>query len=243
MRNFMQLICVAAILSGCAGIDIGPLTEEYDGYKPIPIRQVWQVERIVKDQRVTSFWASLSETERRHLMPNQSLDVVIESRESGGKLSFLAASITGKKGKYRITMDYAKYRIAELHHDGKALGLGKVGIGIRAEANITTKKSGLNLGNLFKLGVEASKGNLSGNLHIEIIGITRDDFGSLTPQTFPSIDETSIQTAMEYLASVKALLGDDDTTTTPHLLALNRVAEKDTSAAVSTATGTPPPPP
>jgi hypothetical protein len=139
---------------------------------------------------------------------------------SGG-LTYLPASVSAEKGDYRVVMDYMKYRDEPIvDSDGKVLGNGRVGIGLRLVAELSTAKADLNLGSLLVIGVNAKLGYLKGSLYVNVIGMDSSDITNLIPLT-SVIDETAIQAALQSLAAVKSKIHDNATLLTPHVVAVS----------------------
>ncbi len=140
----------------------------------------------------------------------------------GGRANYLLASVSSKRGNYTVIMDYMKYRTEQVYGSGGSpfLGNAKIGIGLRIKAKVKTTKENLNLGSLMSLGLEAQRNNLRGEISIDIIGIDSENVTNLIPLT-SQIDQSSIQNALEALASIKSKIYEDKTTLTPHMIAIN----------------------
>ncbi len=241
-----KLLCLAFItiaFSGCAMLQtskkvitpenyasVGVAANQYKGYRPIdplPISKVKKYDSS-SDTEKEVFWASiLDRQEKRSLLPIQSSQVMVTKKEIEGTIRYLTASVSGEIGEYSVVMDYMKYRVEEvLDNSSRFLGNGRIGVGLRIKAEVNTNKAGLNLGSILSLGVEASRGNLSGGISVDIIGIDSEGVTNLIPMT-SEIDQTAIQGALQALASVKAKLWEDDVTITPHLVAITDALLKD----------------
>jgi len=198
------------------------------GYKPIEPIYVDSIEDSKKNSK-TSF-STLSNKEILMLLPLQSAVMTLDDTESKNKLSYLMASVTGDVGHYTLVMDYMKYRAEPIYDElsGEFLGNGKVGVGLRIKAKVKTYKANLNLGSLLALGVESKNGNIQGEISIDIIGMDSKDITNLVPLT-SQIDESSIQMALQALATIKSKIYEPDTLLTPHLIAINPISiEEDT---------------
>ena len=197
----------------------------YQGYKPIEPIPVKSVDIYIPSQNefIQKPWASLSDSLIRTMLPNQSAQIALRKIEQSGKITYLPVSVSGEKGSYEVILDYMKYRIEEAA-DSVYYGNGRVGIGLRIKASLSTNKSNLNLSGLTNLGIEASKNNLSGFLSVDIIGIDSKDITNylLIPA---KLDETSIQNALQAISTIKSKIWDAGVILTPHLIAVNQ-AEK-----------------
>ncbi len=192
------------------------------GFKPIEPMYIPFVEDSVKNSKI--FFDTLDNKELLKLLPLQSAVMTLENTTSNNKLSYLMATVTGDVGNYILVMDYMKYRTEPMYDDtdGEFLGNGKVGVGLRIKAKIKTYKANLNLGSLLALGVESKNGNIQGEISIDIIGIDSKDVTNLVPLT-SQIDESSIQMALQSLATIKSKLYEPDIKLTPHLIAINPI--------------------
>ncbi len=211
-------------LSSCSGTKNLTIDKElYKGYQPIPPIPSKTVEAYNKSEKDFSIvpWASLNDSTIRSLLPNQSAQVALRTTDISGKISYLPASVTYEAGSYDVIMDYMKYRIEDVVIDSVFLGSGRIGIGLRVRASVNTKKANLNLSGLANLGLEANKNNLSGLLTVDIIGVDSKDITSYLPLT-AKLDETSIQNALQAIATIKSKIWDNDVKITPHLIAINQ---------------------
>lgn len=167
-------------------------------------------------------WGDLNNTQIREALPLQSAQVTLIQNDTNTGMQYLTGSISNKKGNYTVIMDYMKYRVEPVYGKtfGKYLGNAKIGVGLRIKANIDTMDSDLNLGSLLAIGIQASKGDLKGSISIEVIGIDSSDVTNLIPLT-AEIDQTSIQSALQALASIKTKIYDNNSIITPHLVAIS----------------------
>ncbi len=238
----LALAVLVSTLSGCAFDQSKPAAndsgspEKFLGYQPIdplPAKSVTYYDP--KERReVTVPWGSLensggTSTDKdavtiTRLLPLQSARVSVQKRDTSGKVSYLTSSISQSAGTYEVVMDFMKYRVAQVysgagHYSGDAI----VGVGLRIRAAVVTTKSGLNFSSLVGLGMEASRGNLSGSIAVDVYGIDSPDVTNLIPLS-TEIDQTSIQNALQGLAAIKAKLWQQDTRLYPHVLGLRQAS-------------------
>lgn len=197
------------------------LDKSYKGYMPFEPLRVNNVEMFDGTQFVTKPWASLTDSAIRMLLPNQSSQVSMRTTDSKGGISYLTGSVTDEAGTYEVFMDYMKYRVEDVPQGNVIIGNGRVGIGLRVKATVITNKAKLNISSLTSLAVEASNNNLTGLLTIDIIGIDSKDITNYIPLT-AKLDETSIQNALQAIATIKSKIWDDNVKITPHLIAINQ---------------------
>ncbi|HRI55816.1 MAG TPA: hypothetical protein PK170_01815 [Anaerolineae bacterium] len=146
--------------------------------------------------------------------------------DRSGKLSYLTGSVTGGRGSYAVFMDHASYYVERVtDRDGAMLGSYKTGIGLRLVAAIETRRAGLDLGSIFKLGIAASRSELNGSMEVMAFGVGGPQINSLLPGIMSTIDEGSIQRSLEALAAVKAKFWDRDTVIAPQHFAVQSIDE------------------
>ena len=163
----------------------------------------------------------LTRTELETYLADTVSTVSVTKTDSGGSLSYLAGSVTTGKGSYRAIMDFSNFVSEELDDaDGNRIGRARVGVGLRLIAEIKTKKSGIDLGSILKIGLAAERNELSGSLEVRVSGIRSTEINNLLPGILPAIDEGSIQAALEAMAAVKAKMYEADTTLSPRVLAV-----------------------
>ncbi len=208
-------------------------SKDYLGYQPIddpiPVSMVIVYDSSTNTEK-SVYWRSLSNADSiRALLPNQSAEVSVMKNEVSGIVKFLDSSVSADAGSYEVVMDYMKYRVEYVYDDsGKILGSGRIGVGLRIKATVTTSKSNLNLASLGAIGLEANQGNLSGGISVDIIGIDSENITNLIPLT-SGIDQTSIQSALQSLASIKSKLWEKDTRITPQLIAFKQAVARSES--------------
>lgn len=206
---------------GCVSFPVETIPSGvYKGYVPQDPRPSTHVNLFDQTQNkyVSVSWDSLPNANRkRALLPIQSAQVSVSNQKVDGNLGYLDGSVSGEAGSYLVVMDYMKYRVEDVYHEGVLLGSGRIGVGLRIKADVTTSKSNLNLGSIVNIGIEASNDNLKGTISVDIIGIDSKDVTNLIPLN-SDINETSIQAALQALASIKSKVWEVDNIT-PHLLA------------------------
>ena len=151
---------------------------------------------------------------------NETVLVSIGQLSSEGKISYIPFAMSKKNTSYKVTMDYMKYATLGQEDDrNNFIGYKRVGVGLRLISLITTAEAGINISDLYSIGLAAKAGKLSGTLMIEIIGIKSKDVTTLLP--LPSeINQTTIQNAMQALATIKSKIYDVDTRLYPQVMAI-----------------------
>ena len=228
MRHMRVLFTLSIlVIAGCCpskGI-FGIEESRFHGYIPIDPIPVIKVTVYDPDSLsyVEKYWATFNSLERLRMLPNQTAEVSVKNVDSHGKVKFFGSSASGSKGIYEVIMDYMKYYIDTVLDDtGFLLGSRKIGVGLRMTAKVQTSKANINIGGLSALAAQAVLQNLSGSISVNVIGIDSRDITNLIPIT-SQLDQTSIQSALQALAAVKAKLWDSgQTTLTPHILAVQQ---------------------
>jgi len=220
--RFFSIVIFSLILVGCKETKLIPNKDylEYQPTEPLPSLKVkiFDKENIVEKE---IYWGSIPDSLKRTLLPLQSAQVSIKKMDIDGSIGYLGAGISAERGIYIVTMDYIKYRVEEVFDQGEYIGNGRIGVGLRIEVKVITSKANLNLGSLSALGMAAKMNNLKGDITVDIIGIDSEQITNLLPLS-SEIDQTSIQSTLQALASIKTKLWEDETAITPHFLAFQQ---------------------
>ncbi len=91
------------------------------------------------------------------------------------------------------------------------------GIGLRIRAEFTALKSGLNISGLPAIALAASANGISGRLTVQTLGITGPEVTGLMP-LISDISITSIQSAVQSVAAIKAKIYEESTTVAPKII-------------------------
>ncbi|MFT7900787.1 hypothetical protein VBY74_12490 [Tenacibaculum ascidiaceicola] len=155
-----------------------------------------------------------SREEKLGFLKNQGTLISIIETTVKGDINFGPAKASTKNSSYRVVMDYAKYKVHRT-----TSGDAKIGIGLRMVAQVTTTENDINLGDLFAIGLAAQANHLHGTLSLDVIGMDSKEITYLLP--FQSeINKTTIQNAMQALATIKTEIYNDSTKVYPHILSV-----------------------
>lgn len=161
---------------------------------------------------------------------NETVLVSIGELNREGSISYLPITMSKKNTSYKVTMDYMKYATLAQISENKFIGSKRVGIGLRLISLITTAESGINIGDLYSIGLAAKENKLSGTLIIEVIGIKSKEVTTLIP--LPSeINQTTIQNAMQALATIKSKIYDEETRLYPQVMAIKKYQKEEIEVA------------
>lgn len=158
-----------------------------------------------------------TQAEKLSFLKNDDVLISISEVFANGSASWLGAvSFSSRNHSYRIVMDYCKYRSVKPNECGS----GRVGVGLRLVASITTSKNKINLGDLFALGMAAEAGHLKGTLAIKVIGLQSQEITQAIP--LPSeLNRTTVQNAMMALHTIKARIHDPNTQVFPQVIGIS----------------------
>ncbi len=216
-RNIICLIVLTIMVSSCKSIsEIQRETVTFHTkYTPVdPEEYGWFIPFVLDGAIGMKHPLIATRKEKLGFLKNQGTLVSIVEITAEGETNFGSASLSSKNSVYRIVMDYAKYKVQRTQ-DGSA----KVGIGLRMVAEVTTSKNKIDLGDLFALGLAAESDHLSGTLSVDVIGMDSKEITYLLP--FQSeINKTTIQNAMQALATIKSEIYNDSTKIYPHILSV-----------------------
>lgn len=225
-KNFILLVIVA-LLASCASQtplpesvvkDVNSLQNEYFPIEPLIAKS--QVEIPVDGQMITKDIRALTNAQKLAYLGDTRVVITLAKETTSGELSYLTGKVTGEKGKYIAFMDYANFFIDDLSDGTNVIGRARVGVGLRLVARIQTKKKGIDLGSILKIGFAANKSQLSGELEVRAIGVTSKEIQNLLPGSLPNLDESSIQRALEAMAAVKTKIHDASTSVQPRIMSV-----------------------
>ena len=226
----MQVRIAAAslvLLASCATTpieDIAPLVspDEYARNRFVPIEPLPSptVEVFENGNEVTKAWSDIDHAATLKILADQDSFLTTYSFNADGQITYAVAGASAEAGTYRVVWEYSNHHVEDLLDDAsQKYGLARVGVGLRITAELTTSQASIDLGSLMAMGLAAKQGVAKGRIHVQAIGIDAPEVRTLFPS--PSeINETSIQRALEALATIKAKLGDDSTNLVPRILAV-----------------------
>lgn len=153
--------------------------------------------------------------EKLNYLVNENVLVTILELTKDGEINLGPSATSSKNKQYRIVMDYSKHKTL----NNSSLGSARIGVGLRLIAKVKSNKSNVGFGDLFALGIAAESNHVKGTLAIEVIGIKSKDVTNIIP--FPSeINPTTIQHAMQAMATIKSKIYDNTTQIFPQIIAI-----------------------
>jgi hypothetical protein len=230
MKKIQLLILVCITVMSCGSTDSifkeGQTYKSFRGFEPTDATEYnAKVNVVVKDEFVEKEIKLLSSQEVLSFLNNETVLVSIGKIDFDGKINYIPVTLSAKGSSYKITMDYMKFAtLGQVDKDGKFLGYKRVGVGLRLISQITTFESGINIGDISSIGIAAKAGKLNGTLMIEVIGIKSKEVTTLLP--LPSeINQSTIQSAMQALATIKSKIYDSETVLYPQVMAVKEEKE------------------
>ncbi|WP_051931059.1 hypothetical protein [Gillisia sp. Hel_I_29] len=228
MKISSQFFLILILLFGCKAIETNDAVLEeaksfknFRGFEPVDPTEFNDDILIVQDGLIASKDLKLLNAEETlGFLNNETVLVSIGLLTSEGKIAYIPFAISKKNTSYKVTMDYMKYAtLGQRDERNNFIGYKRVGVGLRLISLITTAEAGINISDLYSIGLAAKAGKLSGTLMIEVIGIKSKDVTTLLP--LPSeINQTTIQNAMQALATIKSKIYDADTKLYPQVMAI-----------------------
>lgn len=232
MKNIYLLILLCIIQSCDTSKSILEKAQTYEnfrGFEPTDATDYDQdIPIVLKDSTfITSKKIKLLSPEQIFtFLNNETVLVSIAKINADGKVTYLPITLSAKNSSYKITMDYMKFATLGQNDDqGNFIGYKRIGVGLRLISQITAFESGINIGDLSSIGAAATAGKLNGTLMIEVIGIKSKEVTTILP--LPSeINQSTIQNAMQALATIKSKIYDPETRLYPQVMAIKVVRKE-----------------
>jgi hypothetical protein len=230
MKKIILIILTGIAAISCGSqesiIKDGQAYKNFRGFEPTDATEYdAKVNIVINDALVEKEIKLLNPEQVFTFLNNETVLVSIGQIDSEGKINYIPVTLSAKGSSYKITMDYMKFAtLGQIDKNGKFLGYKRVGVGLRLISQITTFESGINIGDISSIGIAAKAGKLNGTLMIEVIGIKSKEVTTLLP--LPSeINQSTIQSAMQALATIKSKIYDTETKLYPQVMAVKIEAE------------------
>lgn len=151
--------------------------------------------------------------------------VTIYESDTEGSLTLLGNNATLKKSHYIIIYNFSqsqtvKKKVPNINDSIKE----SIGVAVRMIAQVKVKKKGINISDIFKLGVSASQEKIEGILAVRAIGISSQKVNQAIP-TPSDLSPASIATALQSVATIKSHIYDKETKIVPYLIGVGIPAE------------------
>lgn len=157
---------------------------------------------------------------------NNAARVSSEEINAKGEVKFITSNISTEGNFYRTTIDYIKYittpitiPIKKNSSTTDVVIVIDIGVGLRAETKFTALKSGANIADIINMGVAAQNNQISGTMAFQTMGIESKTISDTLP--IPSeLSKTSIQNALQTMATIKANIYDTNTIAIPQIVGI-----------------------
>ncbi|MCU4677711.1 hypothetical protein N7931_19050 [Catenovulum sp. 2E275] len=202
MRKLVLLILFMA----CGGANAAGLSA--DALEPVSL-SVKDVEKLNKQNELilpTFNQLDLAQRSKFALYELANHEVITNTYvfKADGKLEYLGSKLAASGQKILFQQDYTSYKNVDVNGKRK-----KVGILLRLEAELVTKKADLNLNGIFAIGAAASSGSASGRLRLKVYGLSGEAISLAIPA--PSdISEQSLLNAFTAIATIKSKIYEDN---------------------------------
>ncbi|WP_423391975.1 hypothetical protein [Burkholderia sp. LMG 21824] len=164
-------------------------------------------------------------------LPDETMRLAIGQIDISGNITYGPVALSAANSSYIVTVDYIKSNTHPLFvkkgpirqdgsfaayvvDDAKVADISLpvyIGVGLRVTATLSTKRAGINLGNLIAIGAAAQANQLTGTLVVQTLGLTGENISTALP--IPSdVSVGSIQSAIQALGTMKAKLYDTSKT-------------------------------
>lgn len=164
----------------------------------------------------TTKYDSMSPDKMRSYFGEEEWFCSIEQMEKNGSFSYIGSGTTGRKGTYRISLDYVKSQAETVHGQDKAV---RVGFGVRVVAQLETKDAGLTILDIQGLKAAFASKSVKGSIKVNKIGIESKKMDFIKPPQ-GSMTSASLDAAADYIDKVSTAVKDSETTFKPYILAI-----------------------
>ena len=129
-----------------------------------------------------------------------------------GKIMYLGNKLAASGEKVLFQLDYVSYQNVIVGDKTK-----KLGILLRIEAEVITRKADINLNGIFAIGAAVTSGSASGRLRVKIFGLSGKPIIEAIPSP-SNISEDSLLNAFTSIASIKSKMYEEDVYVIPQEL-------------------------
>ena len=158
--------------------------------------------------------------------PNVVSSVTVYQVENDGGLTILGNNLSARSSTYEVIYDFVQTQTLQLldsNDSSRSVYFALIGVSVRMVARIKARSAGINLTSLSSLGIAASRKKITGTLEVRTNGIGSQKINALIPVT-SDLSSTSIENALQSVATIKSHIYDGDTKITPQFLAFSASA-------------------
>jgi len=153
----------------------------------------------------------LSRDELMAFLHSTTVEVSVYKADSSRNALIPIFGVSERNTSYQVVVDYVTYRIDEADVDEGGTTASyyyRTGVGVRLRADIHTRKAGIDILNLFGITGAVSRGDATGTMRFEVMGVGGELINGLIPVP-AEISEESMMAAMQAVAAIKSNLYDD----------------------------------
>ena len=168
-------------------------------------------------------WGALSQDQIRALMDTQDENVIVEQIDDDAGVSVMGSGAKLKRGNYRVTYYYYRFRSALCDPKSLTNGTIAVGSGLVVTAEIRTLKAGVKVAELLPLALEASRDRVRGTMRAQSFGLSSGK-SSISPYLATAVGGLTtegIRKAIESFGVVKAISDTSAISISPSYLFLD----------------------
>lgn len=208
----MFVILLSLAVAGCV-----PLKPDHQAYGYTPLSPV-----PAPASMFTNFCGCSMDSDILKLLPNESMHLSIAQVDGGANITYGPTAITGQNSNYIVVLDYIKSATKPFaFHESNDIPV-YAGVGFRLVANLHAKKAGLSLGNLAAIGVAADAHDISGDLSIQLMGLSGQEITSALP--IPTdISSATLQSALVAMGTIKSKIYDTNTLKTAQIVGVENI--------------------
>lgn len=221
-------LCLVVLLTGCVSSDVGNDNQNFDhklytsNYIALTVPTIYTdtikyfdtSDQKLKTKKVTDVKLDNS---LLHSFTDISSSVTMYESNREGTLTLLGNKATLKNSKYVVIYDFTQTQTITPHGDSIKKSIG---IAVRMIAEVKIKKKGIDISDVFKLGIYAKDDNIEGVLAVRSIGISSQKVNQAIP-TPTDLSPASIATALQSVATIKSHIYDNETKIAPHLIGIS----------------------
>lgn len=175
-----------------------------------------------------------------HGLIDNAARVSIQEVSNSGEVKYITSGVSKKDTYYHATVDFIKYYSSSIRlpvvtkrvtaaattNDSKkenevdvVLGVD-VGVGLRADAYFYSNETGAKIADIINIGVSAQSNQISGTMAFQTMGLESKAISDALP--IPSqLSSSTIQNALQTMATVKANIYDSGTHVAPQIVGID----------------------
>jgi hypothetical protein len=218
---FLPIILLLSIFNFQAQVT----AESYIDFIPIsPVQITANLTSTSSQNKISSLTTTEMSLDKQaviNLLPNESMETTIQKFTETGEVNYYYSGRSVKKGTYRLTVDYNKYIVQNVEGNivENCTSYVKIGVGLRIIANINALKNNIDISSLVAIGNAAKKGDISGTVGYQVIGIESKEITAILPIN-SEITSSINQVFLQAIGVVKGKIYDENTRLHPQIISI-----------------------